>query len=104
MERERGDGNITKLMELRKVKMKVIILLHYIVLKGEITAEGETTVLYTCCRGGKAKKNYCLKKSPEAAWITKLEEYCLSRITTQKERSGNVFTLYINSYSYKSYT
>jgi hypothetical protein len=54
MERERGDGNITKPMELRKVKMKVIMLQMlfpwscfkmFSVLNGIIVEEASTILL-----------------------------------------------------------
>ena len=54
------------------------------VLACKTTTEIETTVLYTCCRDGRAKENHYPKKSSQIRkdhGSRKLEEYCLSRIT-----------------------
>ena len=68
------------------------------VLACKTTTEIETTVLYTCCRDGRAKENHYPKKSSQIIkdhGSRKLEEYCLSRITVRKERSGKVYAQYI---------
>ena len=72
------------------------------VLASETITEVETTVLYTCCRDGRAKENHCPKKSSQIRkhhGSRKLEEYCLSRITVRKEKSGKVNAQYIRTHT-----
>ena len=58
--------------------------------------------LYTCCRDGKAKENHCPKKSTQIRrhhGSRKLKDYCFSRISVQKKRSGKVYAQYIRTHT-----
>ena len=93
--------------ELFNSGVQMISIIHNIIYTEStkasiLTGVACTTMLYTCCRDGKAKENHQPRKTTKTRkhpGSRKQDAYCISQMTVTKGKSGTVSVRYIQTHT-----